>query len=44
MLEIGFAQGRAVRELLEQTGAFTEIKIEKDPHNNDRIVTARKIS
>ncbi len=44
MLEIGYAQGRAVRELLEQTGAFAEIKIEKDPHNNDRIATARRIS
>ena len=44
MLEIGFAQGQAVRQLLEQTGAFTEIKIEKDFHNNDRIVSARKIS
>ncbi len=44
MLEIGYAQGPAVRELLEQTGAFTEIKIEKDIHNNDRIVTAIRIS
>ncbi len=44
MLEIGFAQGQAVRQLLEQTGAFAEIKIEKDFHNNDRIVSARKIS
>ncbi len=43
MLEIGYAQGPAVRQLLEQTGAFAEIKIEKDPHNNDRIVSARKI-
>lgn len=42
MLEIGFAQGRAVRELLEQTGAFAEIKIEKDLHNNDRLVIACK--
>ena len=42
MLEIGYAQGPAVRELLEQTGAFVEIKIEKDPHDNDRVVTARK--
>jgi len=42
MLEIGYAQGPAVRDLLEETGLFTEIKIEKDPHNNDRIVTARK--
>ena len=44
ILEIGYAQGPAVRELLEQTGAFVEIKIEKDPHDNDRVVTTRKIS
>lgn len=44
MLEIGYAQGPAVRELLEQAGAFAEIKIEKDPHDNDRVVTAMKIS
>ena len=44
MLEIGHAQGPAVRELLEETEAFAEIKIEKDPHDNDRVVTARKIS
>jgi len=43
MLEIGYAQGPAVRKLLEQTGAFAEIKIEKDLHNNDRIVTAARI-
>jgi len=42
MLEIGYAQGPAVRDLLEETGLFPEIKIEKDPHNNDRIVTARR--
>lgn len=44
MLEIGFAQGRAVKELLRQTGILTEIKIEKDASGNDRIVTARKTS
>jgi release factor glutamine methyltransferase len=44
MLEIGYAQGPAVQELLEQTGAFAEIKIEKDPHDNDRVVTAVRIS
>ncbi|MBC8470449.1 MAG: peptide chain release factor N(5)-glutamine methyltransferase [Planctomycetes bacterium] len=44
MLEIGYAQGPAVKELLEQTGDFREIKIEKDFHNNDRIVTAKKLS
>jgi release factor glutamine methyltransferase len=42
MLEIGYAQGQAIRELLEQTGHFNEITIEKDFHNNDRIATARK--
>jgi len=40
MLEIGYTQGRTVKELLEQTSIFTEIKVEKDFHNNDRIVTA----
>jgi release factor glutamine methyltransferase len=44
MLEIGYAQGPAVRDLLEETGAFVEIKIEKDAHDNDRVVTARKTS
>jgi len=44
MLEIGYAQGFAVMELLKQTGAFTEINIEKDLHDNDRVVTTRKIS
>ena len=43
MLEIGYAQGRAVKQLLEQTGVFNEIKIEKDSHNNDRIATAKKV-
>ena len=44
MLEIGYAQGPAVINLLEQTEAFSEIKIEKDFHNNDRIVTTKIIS
>jgi release factor glutamine methyltransferase len=44
MLEIGCAQGPTVRSLLEKTGTFTEIKIEKDFHDNDRIVTAKRIS
>ena len=43
LLEIGYAQGQAVRQLLEQTKAFGEIKIEKDFHNNDRIAFAKKI-
>jgi len=44
MLEIGFAQGQVIKELLKKAGAFAEIKIEKDLHNNDRIATARKRS
>ena len=44
MLEIGYAQGPAVKELLEQSGVFAEIKIEKDFNNNDRIVTALRTS
>lgn len=42
ILEIGYAQGPDVKELLEQTDVFGEIKIEKDLHDNDRIVTAKK--
>ncbi len=42
MLEIGYAQGPAIKELLEQTSVFTDIKIEKDHNNNDRIVTAKR--
>lgn len=41
MLEIGYAQGKAVTTLLEETG-FGAIRIEKDMSNNDRIVTAKK--
>jgi len=44
MLEIGYKQGRAIKELFEKTGAYDEIKIEKDLHENDRIVTALKKS
>ena len=44
MLEIGYAQGQAVKELLEKTGIFYDIKIEKDFRDNDRIVSALKIS
>ncbi len=42
MLEIGYSQGQAVRELLEDAGCFSEIMVEKDFHDNDRIVTAKK--
>jgi methylase of polypeptide subunit release factors len=42
MLEIGYAQGHAVSQLLEQTGIFAEIKIEKDHQNNDRVIVAKR--
>jgi len=44
ILEVGYNQGKAVRELLESTDCFSEITVEKDFHNNDRIVIARRIS
>ena len=44
MLEIGYAQGTAVREMLEESRSFAQIKIEKDHHDNDRIVSATKMS
>ncbi len=44
MLEIGYAQGLAVKELLEQSGAFADVKIEKDVRDNDRIMTVRTMS
>ena len=44
MLEVGYRQGQAVRELLEKANCFAEISIEKDPHNNnDRIIIAKKM-
>lgn len=42
IIEIGYAQGPAVKEILEQNASFSEIKIEKDSSNNDRIVTLKK--
>jgi release factor glutamine methyltransferase len=42
MLEIGYKQAAQVKELLENTNCFKEITVEKDPHGNDRIVTAIK--
>ena len=44
MMEIGYAQGKAVRQLLENTGIFKTIAIEKDFANNDRIAIAKKQS
>jgi release factor glutamine methyltransferase len=42
MLEIGYAQGPVVRELLEQKGLFVSVAIEKDLSNNNRIAIAKK--
>jgi release factor glutamine methyltransferase len=42
ILEIGYAQGGAVKELLDQADIFAEVKIEKDFHNNDRVAIAKK--
>ena len=43
MLEVGYSQGPAVKELLEKVSIFSDIKVEKDFHNNDRIVIAKKL-
>lgn len=40
MLEIGYTQGPVVRKLLEKTGLFSRISIEKDYSDNDRIAMA----
>jgi release factor glutamine methyltransferase len=40
LLEIGYQQGPAVRELLEQTKSFSQIRINKDLQGHDRVVTA----
>lgn len=42
MLEIGYAQGPMVKELLEKARVFADIRIEKDPACNDRIAIAKK--
>jgi release factor glutamine methyltransferase len=42
ILEIGYAQGPAVRRLLTETDAFANITIHKDHSNNDRVVIATK--
>ena len=42
MMEIGYAQGPAVRQMLENGGVFKAITIEKDFDNNDRIAIAKK--
>ena len=43
LLEIGYKQGPAVRDLLEQTGTFSQIRIDKDLQTHDRVVTTVRI-
>ncbi|HSW00092.1 MAG TPA: peptide chain release factor N(5)-glutamine methyltransferase [Sedimentisphaerales bacterium] len=42
LLEIGYQQGPAVRELLETSGVFASIEVEKDFQKHDRVVVARR--
>jgi len=43
LLEIGYQQGPAVRELLERTGVFAQSRIDKDLQGHDRVVTAVRV-
>jgi release factor glutamine methyltransferase len=42
MLEIGYAQGQSVQSLLDATGLFGSIRIEKDLAKHDRVVIAQR--
>jgi release factor glutamine methyltransferase len=42
MLEMGYKQGQAVKQLLEQAGCFSKIIIEKNHCDNDRVAIAKK--
>jgi release factor glutamine methyltransferase len=42
LLEIGYAQGPLVRELLARTNSFAAINVEKDLSGHDRVVTAER--
>lgn len=42
LLEIGYKEGPAVRDLLEKTGVFPSIRIDKDLQGHDRVVTAAR--
>ena len=42
ILEIGYNQGPAVKELLKRSNAFAEITMEKDFYDNDRILIVQK--
>ena len=42
ILEIGYTQGAAVRELLESTGLFQQIRIDNDLAGHERMVIAQR--
>jgi release factor glutamine methyltransferase len=42
LLEIGYQQGDAARALFQNTGAFAEVRVEKDLNRNDRLVVVEK--
>jgi release factor glutamine methyltransferase len=44
VMEIGYRQAAQIQKLLEATGVFSRITVEKDFSNNDRVVTAVKAS
>jgi release factor glutamine methyltransferase len=44
LMEIGYMQGATVPKLLEETGVFASIEVEKDFEKHDRVVVARKAS
>ena len=41
MMEMGFQQGTALCQLIEQTGLFQEIAVKKDFEGHDRLVLAK---
>ena len=44
LLEIGYKQGLAVQELLEQSSVFAPIRIDKDLQGHNRIIVAHRVS
>jgi release factor glutamine methyltransferase len=42
MMEIGYAQGPAIKEMLESANLFASVSIEKDLSDNDRIAIAKR--
>ncbi|MBQ3465846.1 MAG: peptide chain release factor N(5)-glutamine methyltransferase [Firmicutes bacterium] len=43
MLEIGYDQGESLREIIKETGRYTEPEILKDLAGRDRVVKCRKL-